>query len=101
INRGHCSYASCTKITSFNVDGSAMHACCKKHDEDGMVDVLTKHCSHESCIQPPCRGLSTNGVVTACSRHKSYILNGPVINFKAQCKSITCRKVSRLGINGK
>ena len=41
-----CSYATCTKIPSFNVEASETPSYCKQHADDDMVDVVRRRCLH-------------------------------------------------------
>ncbi|CAN0157362.1 unnamed protein product [Laminaria digitata] len=66
-----------------------------------MVDVRTRRCAHASCVRHTSWGLLTNGAATACSRHRSHLSGGLVINFKAICKVSGCGRESRWGLAGK
>ena len=113
-----CSYDSCTRQPNFNVEGSKTPKYCKEHAVDGTVNVLdrgssaaedgmvgvdptTKRCSHHSCTRRAVFGMLTDCLATVCFRHKSDILVGPIINFRATCKAVGCCKLSRWGLDGK
>ncbi|CAM9501879.1 unnamed protein product, partial [Laminaria digitata] len=66
-----CSYDSCTKRPSYNVDGCNTAAYCRQHAKHGMVDVRCHRCSHDSCTGRPRWGVLTDGAATVCYRHKS------------------------------
>lgn len=101
VSSRRCSYGSCRKQTSFNDDGSKTATRCKQHAVGGMVNIRARRCSHDSCVEPPAWGVLTYSTATVCFRHKSDILGGPVINFKARCRVPNCSNVSRWGLDGK
>ena len=96
-----CSYTSCSSKPRFNVEGSKTPAYCGKHAVGGMVIVHRKHCSHNLCTRRRAWGMLNDGAATVCYRHKSDIMGGPVVNFRARCKVTGCRKESRWGFDGR
>ena len=90
-----CEHALCTRQPSFNLEGRTRAAYCKGHAEDGMINVIVNRCSLDSCSAGARWGRLGEGVATACARHKSEILVGPVISFRARCKTLGCKKYSR------
>ncbi|CAN0303730.1 unnamed protein product [Laminaria digitata] len=101
VHNRRCSRGSCTRQPSFNVEGMKTAAYCKQHAGAGMGNVHGRRCVHVSCTKWPAWGVLTDGAATACPGHKSNLFGGPVINFKAMCKVVGCRNVSRWGLDGK
>ena len=101
INIRHCAHATCSVQPFFNIKGSMVGVYCRKHAEDGMVDVRNKRCSHYLCKKEPSWGALAGGLGTTCDDHKSSIVNGPIINFRALCKSPGCELFSTWGLSGK
>ena len=96
-----CAYDSCNTRPSFNYEGRKPAVYCKQHALGRMVNVLLpRRCSHISCSRYPVWGLATDGTPVVCSHHKSDIMGGPFIYFRATCKTVGCRKESRWGPSG-
>ena len=95
-----CSHAFCTKGPSFNVAGKKA-AYCSLHAKTDMVNVRTKRCSHNSCLQRAKWGFLTDGTATTCGRHMGDLSGSPVVNVMAACKVVGCKKRSRWGVDGK
>lgn len=101
VRNKRCSHASCMTQPNFNVKGSKVGVYCKRHAKRGMVDVLSPRCAHETCTMTPNWGVPTNSSPTVCRLHMSDIKSDLVINFRAHCKVVGCRKASRWGLEGK
>ena len=79
-----CSHDTCTTVPSYNIEGSKKaHAVyCKKHAQDGMVDVVHKRCKHDSCTTIPSLPRSTSSAfVELCSLPSPYDEHREVPNF--------------------
>ena len=100
VRSRHCLHDSCKTFPSFNVEGSKTAIYCKRHAEVGMVNIHTKRCSHDGCTRQALWGLLSGGAGTACTEHKSDILDAPVINFRAPCQVPGCRISSTWGPSG-
>ena len=91
---------------SFNFDGIKAPAYCKQHAEDGMVDVRSKRCLHQSCVRHPsfnfdgikapayCKQHAEDGMVNVRTRHSllDNCINGP-----AQIFAVTIAPTARTG----
>ena len=88
----------CTKQPKFNFEGSKTVAYCRRHTDNGMLNVPTKRCIHKSCLARPGWFLLTEGGAPACLRHRGDLLGGPVIDFTAKCRVAGCTSVSRWGV---
>ncbi|CAN0440690.1 unnamed protein product, partial [Laminaria digitata] len=91
---GRCSHDSCTRSPNFNVAGSKKPAYCKRHSEDGMVNVVSRRCSHDSCTRQPtfdfagntqplyCKQHAEDGMIDVCTRRCSQdsCTNHPAFN---------------------
>ena len=96
-----CAYDSCNTRPSFNYEGRKPAVYCKQHALGRMVNVLLpRRCSHISCSRCPVWGLATDCTARVCSYHRGDMMGGPVIHFKAKCKTFGCRKRSLWGPSG-
>ncbi|CAM9380705.1 unnamed protein product, partial [Laminaria digitata] len=50
---GRCQYKLCKVTAHYNDEGRKLPAYCKKHAEDGMVNVGSRRCSHDTCMKHP------------------------------------------------
>ena len=96
-----CSHSSCPTLASFNTDGFKRPAYFKRHAEDGMVNVVSRSCSHNSCTRAPSWGVPTDFRASLRVRHKGDLQGGQLIHFEAVCQEAFCGKRSRWGIRGK
>ena len=101
VRRKTCANATCSVQPTFNVEGNKSAVYCRKHAEDGMVNVCTRRCSHDSCNKKPSWGVLADGVGTACAEHKGNVVDSPMINMRAPCKVVGCRKRSTWGMSEK
>lgn len=46
VVRKRCSHGGCAKTPSFGVDGSKRADFCSQHAKEGVVNVVSKMCSH-------------------------------------------------------
>ena len=69
VRRGSCLQASCSRIPSFNVEGTKTPMYCKQHAEDGMVDILGRRCSRGSCTRVPSFNVKGSKKASYCNQH--------------------------------
>lgn len=69
-----------TDQPTFNTMSSNPGAHCKQHAEGGMVDVLSKRSSQNSCVRISAWGILTYGTATVCASHENCLLDGLLIN---------------------
>lgn len=69
VHNRRCSFTSCTKRPSFNVDGVKVAAYCKQHADDGMVNVYHKRCSYASCSSYPSYNVASSKTAAYCKLH--------------------------------
>lgn len=55
-----CAHLGCSKLPSFDVEGTRKREFCAGHAKRGMVDVSSKKCAHLGCS----KGLSFGGAGT-------------------------------------
>lgn len=95
------SHDTCSKLPCFNIAGSKERIYCMQHAEAGMVNVnQRKRCSEDACKKRPSWGLLAGGAATACAGHEEKIVDGPAVNFKAECAEAGCRAYSTWGYGG-
>ena len=86
VRRQRCSHKPCTKHPSFNVESSKTRAYCRKHAEDGMVNVRLWRLSNVSRRAVPGRGVPSNFETTARTRLNTDLLDGSRINFRKRSR---------------
>lgn len=59
----------CSRKPSFGVEGSKVRVHCEEHAEEGMVNVVSKHCVQEGRSQRPIFGVETSEVHVYCRKH--------------------------------
>ena len=98
VRHKHCSHKTCTKTPSFNFEGSKQAMWCKEHAENGMILVsFTKRCSQSPCARLASWGSLAGGTGIVCAAHRSVVMDGPVVNFRAMCKVAGCRAFATWG----
>ncbi|CAM9932474.1 unnamed protein product [Laminaria digitata] len=87
----------CRRQATFNSEGSEP-AYCKKHAEDGMVDVRHhQYCLHNSCMKGPNFNLEGNKKGAYCKQHAK---DGMVDVRSRCCSHEPCTTQARFGIEG-
>ena len=92
-----CLHDFCTKIPSFNVEGSRTSAYCKQHAEDGMVDITSKRCLHDSCTRRPTFNVKGRKTAAFCRKHAE---DGMVNVSKRRCSHALCTKRPHFNVEG-
>lgn len=92
------SHQSCGKRTLLNVAGTKETLYLKQHAEDGIVDAHSNRCSYESCTGWPRWGTIAQGSASVCSRHKSNLSAGVVVDFNQTCEATIGRVVAAWGL---
>ena len=63
------SYDACLTLSVFNVEGSKRPTFCKKHTQEGMLNVMKKSCAHGACVARASHNVLGNGRPTFCKNH--------------------------------
>ena len=87
---------SCRTQASFNFVGSKP-AYCKKHAEDGMVNVRNRRCLHDSCSKYPCYNFKGSTPAMYC---KSHSQDGMVNILSPRCVHDSCAKKPSFNFRG-
>ncbi|CAM9318963.1 unnamed protein product [Laminaria digitata] len=88
-----CSHDACVAVPSFNVKGSKGAAFCKKHAEDGMVNVRSySRCSSDACMTLPRFNVKGSKRPAFC---KNHALDG-MVNLRGRGSS----RDDRVGTRG-
>ena len=89
IFRKYCSHGSCSRFPCYNFEGSKKaHAVyCKKHAQDGMVDVVHKRCKHDSCTTIPSYNVKGSKTAVYCKQHAN---TGMVNVYRKRCSHDPC-----------
>ena len=91
-----CSHDSCSKKPSFNIKDSKLAVYCKHHAKNGMVNIRSRRCSHESCMTP---SFNIKGSKTAvyCKQH---IEEGMVNIISKRCSHDSCSRQPSFNVEG-
>lgn len=83
------------RVASSNTDGSGVPRNCKQHAETGMVHVVSRRCSHTSCIKPArCNVHSGKGAMY----YENLAGNGMVDICRRRCSRDTCTRRSMFNV---
>lgn len=77
---------TCKSQPTLNINRGKIAEYCTRHADDRMVDIHSKVYTHNPCIMQLGWGFLINYALTICFRHKSDVVGGRVINFKARCQ---------------
>ncbi|CAM9326135.1 unnamed protein product, partial [Laminaria digitata] len=66
---GRCSNHFCKTRASYSAQGSKRAAYCKKHAEDGMVNVQYKRCSRDTCTRKGSVNVEGSKTAAYCRHH--------------------------------
>ena len=97
VRSRRCLHDSCTKVPSFNYEGSAKAAYCKQHAEDGMRYIRGKLCSHNSCTRYPVFNFEGSKTAEYCSRHA---LDTMVDIVSKRCSHDSCTRGACFNVEG-
>ena len=76
-----CLHDSCSKAARYNIEGSRPAAYCKRHAEDGMVNVCARHSSNTwRTPLGSAHYLPTDGASTSCDRIDVGLSDSPAGN---------------------
>lgn len=92
-----CAHDSCKTNASFNAKGSKMAAYCKKHAEDGMVNVHHRRCTHGSCTTQPSFNVAGSTTPLYCKQHAE---DNMVDVRSRRCVQATCTKFPSFNVEG-
>ena len=92
-----CLRDSCTRVPSFNIDGSKPAVYCRKHAEDDMVDVRIKSCLRISCRRRPTFNVDGSKTAVYCKEHAE---EGMVNVRDKRCAHDSCSRVPSFNVEG-
>ena len=98
IQRTRWLHKSCGRRMPVNAGGKITKLCCKRHAENGTAGVRSNRCSHDSCTAWPRWGHICDSLASVCSRHKSNLTAGSVVDFNRKCGATKCRLVATWGL---
>ena len=88
----------CRMQATFTFEGSKPAVYCKKHAEDGMVDIRSRCCSHESCTTQARFGFEGNKAKVYCKKHTE---EGMIDVCSQRCLHGSCTKRPNFNFEGK
>ena len=92
---GLCKHEGCTKHAIFGNEGGEAEYC-KKHKQEGMIDVSNPKCIHEGCKTQPSYG-NEGGTPEYCAKHK---LEGMIDLNSKKCIHKGCKTQPSYGNEG-
>lgn len=92
-----CSYESCLKRPSFNVQGSKGGLYCRQHAVDGMVDVCNRRCPTDSCNRRPNFNVKGSKAGAYCKEHAH---DGMIDIVRRRCSHDCCTISASYSVEG-
>ena len=95
---GRCLHHLCTSRAFYGVQGNKPASYCKKHAEDGMLNVGVKRCSEHTCSKTASFNFLGSKIGIYCAQHAT---DGMVNVLNRRCAHDTCLTVPSFNLAGK